>query len=296
MGKELFTVARIFGAYYELYSSKWKYQRATLKGKLRLGDTKERHPLAVGDYVHALPIDNGSAWIVQERLDRKNFLIRKSEDGDGHVLASNLDQVAILISLRDPETKTGFVDRVLATVFQAKIEPLLVFTKKDLVTDSEWKEKVRIYLELGYRTLAVSLQDPKSIEEFQKLIQGKVTFFAGNSGVGKSSLLNSISAQSMQKVTEVSSTTKKGKHTTTNSFALILSENTTAIDSPGVKEWGILHLNPQEIQDSFPEFQKGLELSNSRKKSFEAMLESLQNPRRTTRRDHWKGAGVIRKK
>ncbi len=323
MGKEKFIIARIFGAYYELYSKEKGYQRAVLKGKFRLKASEERHPFVVGDLVFAEPQTSSGEFVIMEKVERRNALTRKSDKGDNHVLAGNLDQVAILASCQDPETKEGFIDRLFATVSPTGIEPLLVFTKKDLITSDYLKEKEEAYRKLGYHVLSISLNDQKSLEEFRNVIQGKVTFLCGNSGVGKSSLLNALTAMTdeshaKQTVNTISETTKKGKHTTTNSFALFLDPETVLIDSPGVKEWGILHLSREEIFFSFPELQIAKsacefeyccdlgtsclamqcyeeKLEDQRRKSLDSMLESLDKPHRTTRRDHWSEGGTDRR-
>ncbi|GBF50861.1 GTPase [Leptospira ryugenii] len=307
-GKELFTVARIFGAYYELHSAETSYVRAVLKGKLRLKQSGDRHPFVVGDLVYAEPSQGD--WVILEKLERKNYLTRKSDFGDSHVLCANLDLVAILASLKEPETKDGFIDRLLAASFHTKIPPLIVFTKADLVSNEEREQKEATYRALGYDVLSISMENLSSLAELKKHILGKTTFLCGNSGVGKSSLLNHLMAKDAQRVNEISQGTKKGKHTTTNSLAVFLEEETVIIDSPGVKEWGVLHLDQDELFSSFPELSSARancsleyccdlgpscqlltaiekDLSESRKKSLESMLESLEKPHRVTRRDHW---------
>ncbi|GBF43980.1 GTPase [Leptospira ellinghausenii] len=312
MGKELFTIARIFGAYYEIYSEATSYALAVLKGKLRLKNSNERHPFVVGDMILAEK-SSGEEWVISERLERKNYLTRKSDKGDSHVLCANLDQLAILASCKDPETKPGFIDRLLAASYHTEIPPLIIFTKKDLVSQEEIEDRETYYRELGYDVMSVSLLSEESILPLWEKIRGKRTFLCGNSGVGKSTLMNHLHQKTVQRTNLVSGSTKKGKHTTTNSFALFLEGNTVLIDSPGVKEWGILHLTPNELWESFPELRRVKEgcreiyccelgsecpmrkymnetMDETRKKSLESMIESLENPYRVTRRDHWSKA------
>ncbi|MDF3820428.1 ribosome small subunit-dependent GTPase A [Leptospira sp. 96542] len=309
MGKQQFTIARIFGAYYEIYSEETNYVLATLKGKLRLRNSHDRHPFVVGDIVWAEPSSNAE-WVILEKEERSNFLTRKSDFGDSHVLCANLNQVAILASYKEPETKFGFIDRLLAASYNTNISPIIVYTKKDLVLEKEIEEKESYYRKLGYQVISVSVASEESLTSVWSLFQGKRTFLCGNSGVGKSSLLNHLHKKAVQKTNLVSESTKKGKHTTTNSFALFLEENTVLIDSPGVKEWGILHLSKSDLLESFPELKAkkdscqtvhccdlGMEcamlqnwediLVEARRKSLESMLESLEKPHRVTRRDHW---------
>ncbi|TGN18922.1 ribosome small subunit-dependent GTPase A [Leptospira idonii] len=312
MGKEQFTIARIFGAYYELYSEKTSYVLAVLKGKLRLKNSEDRHPFVVGDEVYA-EAGPGEEWVILSKEDRKNFLTRKSDHGDTHVLCANLDQVAILASYKDPETKDGFIDRLLVASYHTRIKPLILFTKSDLVPEEIKSLKENSYRNLGYEVMSISVENESSLEPLWDVLRGKRTFLCGNSGVGKSTLLNHLTKKSVQKTNQISGTTRKGKHTTTNSLAVFLEENTVIIDSPGVKEWGILHLTKQELLESFPELQGAQEkcessyccdlgpqcnmlshfeenLTESRKKSLESMFESLEKPHRVTRRDHWSRA------
>jgi ribosome biogenesis GTPase len=308
LGKEQFTVARIFGAYYELYSPSTSYVRAVLKGKLRLTQSDERHPFVVGDEVWA---ESGTGdWVILEKTERKNFLTRKSDQGDSHVLCANLDLLAILASLKDPETKDGFIDRLLVACYHTRIIPLIVFTKSDLVSQEFRESKENVYREHGYEVISVSTEDVSSLPPLFEKLKGNRTFLCGNSGVGKSSLLNHLTKSNDQKTNEISGSTRKGKHTTTNSLAVFLADDTVIIDSPGVKEWGILHISKLELIESFPELRAAksectyeyccdfgpechiltvLEknLSDSRRKSLESMIESLEKPHRVTRRDHW---------
>ena len=308
MGKEQFTIARIFGAYYELYSPSTLYVRAVLKGKLRLKQSDERHPFVVGDEVFA---ESGSGdWVILGKEERKNFLARKSDHGDSHVLCANLDLVVILASLKDPETKDGFIDRLLVAAYPTEIPALIVFTKADLVPDEIRLQKETFYQSLGYEVMSISTENQDSMEHLFLKLRGKRSFLCGNSGVGKSTLLNQLTKKNDQRVNDISSGTRKGKHTTTNSLAVFLDDGTVVIDSPGVKEWGILHLTKTELMESFPELRSAKvdckyeyccdfgedcnllrvfekDLSESRRKSLESMLESLEKPHRVTRRDHW---------
>ncbi|WP_040508928.1 ribosome small subunit-dependent GTPase A [Leptospira wolffii] len=309
--KEFFTIARVFGAFYDLYSPERGRVRAVLRGRLRTISASERHPFVVGDLVQAM--ESGGEWAIEERLPRRNEILRKSKEGDAQVLCSNVDQVAVLASLKEPETKDGFLDRCLAAVYTAEVSPLIVFTKSDLVDQETILSRTKTYTDLGYDVLVVSCRTGQGLKELISKFSSKTTYLVGNSGVGKSSLVNVLSDKEMQKTSQVSLSTSKGKHTTTNSNFLMLDHNIVLIDSPGIKEWGILHLSRGKIMESFPELGKFKELcdvsdccdagpgcsmasalsrqsvlSLERKKSLESMLASLENPFRITRRDHLK--------
>lgn len=302
--KENFIISKIYGAYYEIYSPERGFQRATLKGKLRLDleSSGERHPFVVGDEVYAENFQNQEEWVILLKKERRNFLVRKSMPGDSHVLCANLDYVAIIVSLADPETKDGFIDRTVASCHHAKIEPLLIFNKKDIVSEELAEERTGKYKKLGYNVFLVASTELESLDELLLVLQNKTTYLVGNSGVGKSTFINSIVKENIQKIGEVSSSTKKGKHTTTNSSLIILNDTTKLIDSPGVKEWGILHLSRGDILNTFPELAKYKKkctitgcctyedgciimerldkLEDDRLKSLEAMFDSIDTPYR----------------
>jgi ribosome biogenesis GTPase / thiamine phosphate phosphatase len=250
----IFRVSRIFGAFYEIYNENNGYNRAVLRGKLRLDKGEERNPIAVGDRVY-VEKKQSSDYTILSRLERDNFLIRKSEQGDSHVLCANVDNVGIIASLADPETKHGFIDRSIASCYQAGIHPIIIFTKKDLLTEVELTQKIHFYKELGYHILSVSYKDTDSIQTLRETLQTKTTFFVGISGSGKSTLINSLFGEDIQKVNTISNSSKKGKHTTTNSYLVSISPSGFIIDSPGIKEWGIFHVPREVLLASFPELQ-----------------------------------------
>lgn len=317
MVKDFFTIIKIYGAYYEIYSPETGIKLAVLRGKLRTKKQVERHPFVVGDYVTAIQNSSSSKneedqdeYTIDETLERrKNFLIRQSSAGDKHVLCANVHQVAILASLKNPEFKYSFIDRCLAAVSVADIIPIIIFTKKDLVSEEEVYEKTKLYSELGYQVQVTSLNDQDSLEKIKILFKDKVTYLVGNSGVGKSSLLNYITGQNIQSIQEVSESSLKGKHTTTNTNAILIDKNSILIDSPGIKEWGVLHLDKEDLIQSFPELKKAREkceykyccdfgkncnittllasdsMNPNRKKSYLMMLESLERPTKFTRKD-----------
>lgn len=251
----IFRVSRIFGAFYEIYSQDLGYKRAVLRGKLRLDKVDERNPITVGDYV-LTEKKASSDFTILSRMNRNNFLVRRSEQGDSHVLCANVEYVGIIASLQDPETKTGFIDRSIAACYHAGITPLIIFTKKDLLQEEDVEIKTSLYKSLGYLVEPVSCHDPESIEHLKSMLADKTTYFVGISGSGKSTLINVLSGNEAQKVNTISGSTKKGRHTTTNSYLIPISPSTYLIDSPGIKEWGIFHIPRSIILESFPELAK----------------------------------------
>ncbi|MDX1957996.1 MAG: ribosome small subunit-dependent GTPase A [Leptospiraceae bacterium] len=264
--KENFYVSRVYGAYYEIYNQSYGTKRATLRGKLRLEKTEDRNPFVVGDKVLAQgKLQTNEEWIILERAERENFLVRKSSFSDKHVLCANVDYVAVIASLADPETKGGFIDRCVAACYEANIKPYIILTKKDLEEEEYTNEKEKYYRGLGYSCLAISVVTGEGLDELKLAFKGKKIFLVGNSGSGKSTLINSILGKELLKTNEISEGTRKGKHTTTNSYLLPFGNSSFLIDSPGVKEWGVLHLDRVTILESFPELLKhksDCELSN----------------------------------
>jgi ribosome biogenesis GTPase len=301
--KENFIVSKIYGAYYEIYSPTLGFKRATLKGKLRLNKSEDRHPFVVGDRIQAEneAIERGD-WVIISKEERTSSLTRQSSNSDKHILCANVDYIAIIASLASPETKDGFIDRSITACFHSNVIPIIIFNKSDLVTKEELSIRVEKYESLGYKVFPISCTNLESIQNLLSALQGKTTYLVGNSGVGKSSLINLITNKSEQKTNTISQSTQKGKHTTTNSSVIVVNPTTILIDSPGIKEWGLLHLTKGEILSTFPEISKYKKkckvgdccnagndcimleklnkLDEERLKSLESMFEGLEIPYR----------------
>jgi ribosome biogenesis GTPase len=226
-----------------------------VKGKLKLEGYKETNPLAVGDYV--LFDEEQQGGVITEILERRNHVVRQSikKSSHSHVLAANVDQVMLIATVKQPRTSLGFIDRFFVGAESFRIPQLLIFNKNDLLSAKELDEQqttIELYKKLGITTFSISAKDgvPSFLQEYLK---NKVTLVAGHSGVGKSTALNQLSTEIKQQVGAISDFSDKGTHTTTFAEMFALDDSTFIIDTPGVKEWGFVDMNPQEVSDYFPE-------------------------------------------
>ena len=238
--------------------------QARLRGKFKQDNLKLTNPIAVGDYVELALEENQATAVISEILPRENYIIRKStrKTNFSHILASNIDQAFLIITLRNPRTSLGFIDRFLVSTESFRIPTTLVVNKMDIIKkelDLEFLQDIKeIYEPLGYPVLTISATEGKGLEEdFKQLLQGKTTLFSGHSGVGKSTLLNRLVPEANQATKEVSGFTTKGVHTTT--FAEMFDyEGGYIIDTPGIKEFGILDVENHELSHYFVEMRKYL--------------------------------------
>lgn len=246
---------RSTGSFYDVLAEDDKKYNCRVRGKIRLEGIKETNPVAVGDHVMMdLENDIGS---ITEILPRTNHILRKSvkKTGHSHVLAANIDQALLVVTLALPRTSLGFIDRFLASAEAYRIPQVIVFNKRDLLGEDDvglLNELIRLYESIGTTCFSISAQhdDPEAI---RKTLQGKITLIAGHSGVGKSTLLNAIAPSISQAVGDISSFSQKGTHTTTFAEMFVLDDKTYVIDTPGVKEWGLVEMIEQELSDYFPE-------------------------------------------
>ena len=238
-----------------------KFYQCKIKGKLRLENFKSTNPVAVGDRVNfSLEYnDDENLGIIQNILERKNYIVRKSVNlsKQSHILASNIDLLVMVITIKDPITTTSFIDRFLVNAEAYSIETLLVFNKYDIY-DKEEKNKIdtllKIYSNIGYKCLLTSTVNNFNISKLKEEVTKKTIMFGGHSGVGKTSLINAIDATLELKVGDISSQHLQGKHTTTYAELFDLDSNTKLIDTPGIKGFGLVNFKKEEISDFFPEF------------------------------------------
>jgi len=246
---------RSTGSFYDVLATDGKRYNSRVRGKIRLEGIKETNPVAVGDRV-SLDLEHEIASIV-EIHPRKNHILRQSvkKTGHSHVLAANIDQALLVVTFSYPRTSLGFIDRFLVSAEAFRIPQALVFNKKDLLDEKELKlleSLTTLYSGIGVQCLCISalLEDQKQVRD---ILQDRTTLIAGHSGVGKSTMLNKISPLINQSVGGVSDFSEKGTHTTTFAEMFHLDEKTFVIDTPGIKEWGLVDMNRQEISDYFPE-------------------------------------------
>ncbi|MEZ4944872.1 MAG: ribosome small subunit-dependent GTPase A [Cyclobacteriaceae bacterium] len=249
-------VMRSTGLWYNVIGEDSKVYTCRARGKFRLDGIKESNPIAVGDLV-IFDHDQKEGHIT-ELLPRENLIERKSvkKTGHSHVLAANIDQVMLIATIKQPRTSLGFIDRFLVSAEAYRIPQILIFNKRDVLGSNELQELdelLYLYSTLHVTTKSISAKDDENLDELQSMLQGKTTLIAGHSGVGKSTLLNRLSDTIHQSVNEISGFSEKGTHTTTFAEMFQISSSTFLIDTPGVKEWGLMDMNSQEISDYFPE-------------------------------------------
>ncbi|MFA5555602.1 MAG: ribosome small subunit-dependent GTPase A [Flavobacteriaceae bacterium] len=251
------------GSWYSVKAENGVFYPCRIKGKFRIKGIKSTNPIAVGDVVD-FELDNSSDQVIgliKNIHDRKNYIVRKSVNLSKqiHIIASNIDQMFLLVTMNYPLTSTTFIDRFLATAEAYNIKAVLVFNKIDTLEAEELDNQLflqHIYTSIGYKCLRVSATQGKGIDELKELMKGKTSMFSGHSGVGKSTLVNTLEPSLKLKTSEVSESNKQGQHTTTFAEMYDLSFGARIIDTPGIRGFGMVDMQPQEVTDYFPEFFK----------------------------------------
>ncbi len=251
-------ITKATGSWYQVLLDSGESVSCRLPGKFRLSEEQIVNPVAVGDNVD-VTLEKDGTGVINRIGERKNKLVRKATHGRRGIqlLAANVDLVLIVQSLRDPVFKTGFIDRLLVTCEAWEIPALIIINKTDLQKSSMDEEKLdqieTLYREIGYDFLRSSIHDQTSIAKLSKALKGKISVFSGHSGTGKTSLLNALSPGLQLKTGDISRSSNKGKHTTTYAQLIRLSEDTFVVDTPGIREFGLVDLEPYELSLFFPE-------------------------------------------
>lgn len=254
------TVYKSTGSWYYVKSEDNKFYNCRIKGKFRMKGIKSTNPIAVGDVVdfdldETVDEING---IITNIHDRKNYIVRKSVNlsKQTHIIASNIDIGFLIVTINNPITTTSFIDRFLVTAKAYGIEAILIFNKIDTFDDAALDEQLylqHIYEQIGYKCLRVSATDNKGVAALMDVMKGKVTMFSGHSGVGKSTLVNAIEPTLNLKTKEISNSHAQGQHTTTFAEMFDLSNDIRIIDTPGIRGFGMVDMEKQEVSDYFPE-------------------------------------------
>lgn len=251
------------GSWYLVKTLNGKFYDCRIKGKFRLKEIKSTNPIAVGDKVEfdLEAKNNKESGVIKRIEERKNYIVRRSVNlsKQTHIIAANVDQVFLMITLNNPPTFTSFIDRFLVTAEAYSIDTVLLFNKIDLYSSEdllEIKYLQNIYNKIGYPTIEISATTGQNIDKVKVLMEGKVNMFAGHSGVGKSTLVNAIEPSLDLKTKEISEQHMQGQHTTTFAEMFDLSFDAKIIDTPGIKGFGVVDMEKEEVGDYFPEFFK----------------------------------------
>ena len=245
------------GSWYLVRTDEGRDVECKVKGNFRLKGIRSTNPVAVGDRVHILLNAEGTAFI-SEIEDRKNYIIRRASNlsKQSHILAANLDQCLLVVTVNHPQTSTTFIDRFLASAEAYCVPVTLVFNKVDTYDEDELRyldALIHLYTTIGYRCLRISARQGDGVGEVASLLQGNITLLAGNSGVGKSTLINALLPEAEARTGEISQAHNKGMHTTTFSEMFLLPEGGYLIDTPGIKGFGTFDMETEEVGHYFPE-------------------------------------------
>ena len=247
------TVVRATGSWYDVLHDGTPV-RCRIRGKLRLKGVRSTNPVVVGDEV-VCEADDGGDYVISDIVPRRNYVIRRASNlsKESHIIAANVDQALLMASLRSPETPTEFVDRFLVTCEAYKVPVTILLSKIDLQDAGAVAEFRAVYEDAGYRVLEVSATEDRGVEAVRELLAGRTTLVSGNSGVGKSTLIQAIDPSLDIRTGEISESHHKGRHTTTFSTMYPLAGGGAVIDTPGIKGFGLIDIDEAELWHYFPE-------------------------------------------
>ncbi len=247
-------VVRATGSWYEVLCDTERI-KCRIRGKLRLKGVRSTNPVVVGDIVRCQS-ENSEEWVIFDIVPRRNYIIRRASNlsKESHIIAANIDQAMIVVTLKEPVTALEFVDRFLVTCEAYKVPAIILLAKIDLMESSEEVDIFHsIYNSAGYQVLDISATEGIGVGAVKELLKGKVTLISGNSGVGKSTLVGAIDPTLDIRTGEISESFHKGKHTTTFSTIYPLEEGGYIIDTPGIKGFGLIDIEDKELWHYFPE-------------------------------------------
>lgn len=255
------TVYKSTGSWYTVKTEDGDFLDCRIKGKLRISGIRSTNPVAVGDVVE-YELDKSTdevRGVIKNIRDRRNYIVRKSVNLSKqiHIIAANVDQVFLIVTINNPTTTTSFIDRFLVTAKAYDIKAVLVFNKIDTFDEAMRDEQLylqHIYSQIGYDCLRVSATQGKGIDKLRDMMTGKTSMFSGHSGVGKSTLVNAVEPSLDLKTKAISMQHQQGQHTTTFAEMFDLSFDASIIDTPGIRGFGIIDMENEEIGDYFPEF------------------------------------------
>lgn len=257
------------GSWYTVKTDDGRLIESKIKGNFRLKGIRSTNPVAVGDRVTIVTNQEGTAFI-SDIEERKNYIIRKSQNlsKQSHIIAANVDQAMLVVTTAHPQTSTTFIDRFLASAEAYNVPTILVFNKTDILDDDEKRYQqmmVDLYTTVGYQCLKVSAATGWGMEGINSLLKGKITLLSGNSGVGKSTIINTVIPGTDLRTAEISYAHDTGMHTTTFSEMIEMPEGGYLIDTPGIKGFGTFDMEPEEMTSYFKEifhFSKNCRFNN----------------------------------
>lgn len=257
------------GSWYTVKTDDGQLIESKIKGNFRLKGIRSTNPVAVGDYVEIITNQEGTAFI-SAIGDRRNYIIRKSPNlsKQSHILAANIDQALLVVTVNYPQTSTTFIDRFLASAEAYSVPVILVFNKHDLLSEEELhyeKMMCTLYETVGYKCVEISAETGEGVEQLFPILKDKITLLSGNSGVGKSTLINRLIPHASQRTAEISDAHNTGMHTTTFSEMIELPGGGYLIDTPGIKGFGTFDIEKEELTSYFKEifhFSKDCRFSN----------------------------------
>lgn len=247
------------GSWYTVRDENGERFKGRLRGKLRLKGFRVTNPVTVGDIVRFIPEDSEEKTVLITGIEKRgNYIIRKSpkKRDFGHMIAANVDQALLIVTVAKPKTSVGFIDRYLVGTESFRIPTCLIFNKADLLSREEQERQSKLmalYESIGYPCLSISALEDPDVKSLKTLLKGKISLLSGHSGVGKSTIINRIAPEVNQRTNEISDFSNKGMHTTTFSEMFEIENGTFIIDTPGIREMGLYEIGDEELSHYFPE-------------------------------------------